>query len=134
MLIHRSQFLLTITKEICDTIYSILKAIPLPTEMKQYFFPKLDSTTSTEKERNYVLWKLRECKRLVEIGNRVGMVGLVFGEWISHDITARYSEPDFEKFLTLFQDQRSWLFEKLNIHWPDAPALLKIVGGIFLLL
>jgi hypothetical protein len=132
MLTYRSRFPRKITKSINNTIYSILKEMPISPEMKHVMFPRLDS--AVEKEREYMLRKLRVCGRLYEIGNRVGIIGLVFGEWIPHEVTARCSGEEFEEFLTFFQDQRSWLCEKLDIHWPDSPALFKQVGGIVLVL
>jgi hypothetical protein len=87
-------------------IYSILKEMPISPGMKHVMFPRLDSVLPAEKEREYMLRKLRVCGRLYEIGNRVGIVGLAFGGWIPHEVAARCSWEDFENFLTFFQDQR----------------------------
>ena len=83
--------------------------------------------------RNYT-HRIR-CDRWHSIAKDVGWLGVFCGDFIpagifDSDITNQHM---FTRFLTFYSSKRKMMVEELMKRWPQAPACLRLVGGIYIL-
>jgi len=93
------------------------------------------STKAISQTRKQKLYRFhRTVQRWHKIISVVGWVGVFLGHIIPPTVFTHYSDLDFEKFLGAFSIQRPKIFDLVDRHWPEAPKLIKMIGGLHSLL